>query len=344
MSSNTEHSENTVSVSGFLERLNLEKNGAWIAFVVLLIAATCMGWPYFHTTGNLINVMRQASYTGIIALGMTFVIISGGIDLSVGSVAVFSGSLGVILMNYLLGKGGMQDSYGFLALIFLCMVALGGLCGMANGALIAYGKIVPFITTLGTMSIFRYLSLYIGDAGEFAARSNLINKIGMSSLFSFDIGDSRIALPLPVFILLLLAVILSFVLNSTRYGRYLCAVGSNAKVAEYSAIKVPRVRFWAYAIIGVMVGISAFMLMGRFGTVSTNNFGIGFEMDAIAAVIIGGTAMAGGRGTIWGTVLGCFMLQIIQNMLNMAGISPYLQGVIKGIVIICSVFIQKQKQ
>ena len=345
MSSNPEAQDSAAAPSrSFWERLNLEKNGVWLAFIVLLVAATMLGWPYFHQPGNLVNVMRQASYTGIIALGMTFVIISGGIDLSVGSNAVFVGSMGVILMNRLLQKSGWNDTYGLMAVIFIAMVVLGTICGLVNGSLIAYGKIVPFITTLGTMSIYRYLSLYIGDAGEFAAQSNLINRIGMSSLFSFEVGGARISLPLPVFILFVLAAILSFVLNSTRYGRYLCAVGSNAKVAEYSAIKVPRVRFWAYGIIGAMIGISAFLLAGRFGTVSTNNFGLGFEMDAIAAVIIGGTAMAGGRGTVWGTVIGCFMLQIIQNMLNMAGISPYLQGVIKGIVIICSVFIQKQKQ
>ncbi len=344
MSAAQESSENAVPPKSFIEKLNLEKNGTWLALLVLLAFATVMGWPYFHLPGNLVNIMRQASYTGIIALGMTFVIISGGIDLSVGSIAVFTGSLGVILMNHLLGKGGMADTPELLLLIFGAMLVIGTVCGLVNGSLIAYGKIVPFITTLGTMSIYRYLSLYIGDAGEFAARSNLINKVGMSSLFSVTLLGQRISLPLPVFVLLLLAAILSFVLNGTRYGRYLCAVGSNAKVAEYSAIKVPRVRFWAYGVIGAMCAISAFLLAGRFGTVSTNNFGLGFEMDAIAAVIIGGTAMAGGRGTVWGTVIGCFMLQIIQNMLNMAGISPYLQGVIKGMVIIGSVFIQKQKQ
>jgi ribose transport system permease protein len=344
VSSNPESTDRSLAAPGFLEKLNLEKNGVRYALVVLLLAATIMGWPYFHIPGNLVNVMRQASYTGIIALGMTFVIISGGIDLAVGSTAVFSATIGVITMNLMLSKGIFHDSYGFMAVAFLFMVVLGILCGLVNGALVAYGKIVPFITTLGTMSIYRYLSLYIGDAGEFAAQSSLISRVGMSSLFSFPFAGSNVSLPLPVFCLFVLAAILSFVLNSTRYGRYLCAVGSNAKVAEYSAIKVQRVRFIAYGVIGAMVGVSAFLLAGRFGTVSTNNFGLGFEMDAIAAVIIGGTAMAGGRGTIWGTVIGCFMLQIIQNMLNMAGISPYLQGVIKGIVIICSVFIQKQKQ
>ncbi len=334
--------QETTRRTSIWERINLEKNGVFLALIVLLLLATWRGWPYFHQPANLVNVMRQASYTGIIALGMTFVIISGGIDLSVGSNAVLVGSLGIIFMNSLVGT--MGDSYSLMCIAFLGMVCIGTVCGLINGALVAYGRIVPFIVTLGTMSIYRYLSIYIGDAGEFASRSNLLNTIGMSSLFQFQLFDSRVSLPLPVFALFVLAAILSFVLNSTRYGRYIAAVGSNAKVAEYSAIKVHRVRFYAYGIIGAMVGVSAFLLSGRFGTVSTSNFGIGFEMDAIAAVIIGGTAMVGGRGTVWGTVVGCFMLQIIQNMLNMAGVSPYLHGVIKGIVIIGSVFIQKQKQ
>jgi len=320
----------------------MERYGVYYAFVVLILLASVIGWPYFHKPGNLVNVMRQASYTGIIALGMTFVIISGGIDLSVGSAAVFVGSMGVLLLNYLVP--GMGDTGMLMVVCFASMLLLGVICGLVNGAIISYGRIVPFIVTLGTMSIYRYLAIYIGDAGEFAARSNRINQLGMYSFFSFEILDSRVSLPLPVAALFVLAAILSFVLNSTRYGRYLCAIGSNAKVAEYSAIKVQRVRFMAYGVIGAMIGISTFLLAGRFGTVSTSNFGLGFEMDAIAAVIIGGTAMAGGRGTVWGTVAGCFMLQIIQNMLNMAGMSPYLQGVFKGLIIIVSVFIQKQKQ
>ncbi len=336
------HAEKAEGNKSFLERLSLEKYGVYYAFVFLLILASIVGWPYFHKPGNLVNVMRQASYTGIIALGMTFVIISGGIDLSVGSAAVFVGSMGIILLNQLVPS--MGDTGSLLLVIFIAMLVMGIICGLVNGLIISYGRIVPFIVTLGTMSIYRYLAIYIGDAGEFAARSNRINQLGMYSFFSFEIFGSRVSLPLPVFALFVLAIILSFVLNSTRYGRYLCAIGSNAKVAEYSAIKVQRVRFYAYGVIGAMIAISAFLLAGRFGTVSTSNFGLGFEMDAIAAVIIGGTAMAGGRGTIWGTVVGCFMLQIIQNMLNMAGMSPYLQGVFKGLIIIISVFIQKQKQ
>jgi ribose transport system permease protein len=166
----------------------------------------------------------------------------------------------------------------------------------------------------------------------------------MSKIFSLRIGSSTFSLSTPVLLLLILAAILSFILNNTRFGRYLCAVGSNSRVAQYSAIQVDRVRFWAYVVIGLMVGISAALLAARFNTVSTPNFGLGFELDAIAAVIIGGTAMSGGRGSVWGTVVGILILQIIQNMLNMAGLSPYFQGVVKGIVIIASVYIQKQRQ
>lgn len=323
-------------------KLDLEKYGSLLALGALFLLATFIGWPYFIQPENLINVMRQSSYTGIIALGMTFVIISGGIDLSVGSMAAFVASCGVIAMNSIVDKGGSES----LAILFGVgiMIAAGFLGGAVNGLLITKGKIVPFIVTLGTMSIFRYVSLQMANAGEFASHSQVFGNIGMSKIFSFRVGESAISLPTPVFILLLLAAVLSFVLNNTRYGRYICAVGSNSRVALYSAVRVDRVRFWAYSINGIVVGVSAALLAARFNTVSTPNFGLGFELDAIAAVIIGGTAMAGGRGSVWGTIVGVFMLQIIQNMLNMAGLSPYLQGVVKGVVIIASVYIQRQRQ
>jgi ribose transport system permease protein len=324
-------------------RLNLEKYGSLLALVVLFILATIIGWPYFIQIENLTNVMRQASYTGIIALGMTFVIISGGIDLSVGAVAAFVASCGVLFMNYILARNGGNETMAIAGGVFV-MVLLGGFAGALNGLLITKGKIVPFIVTLGTMSIFRYLSLQMANAGEFASHSQAFGSFGMSKIFSLRIGSSTFSLSTPVLLLLILAAILSFILNNTRFGRYLCAVGSNSRVAQYSAIQVDRVRFWAYVVIGLMVGISAALLAARFNTVSTPNFGLGFELDAIAAVIIGGTAMSGGRGSVWGTVVGILILQIIQNMLNMAGLSPYFQGVVKGIVIIASVYIQKQRQ
>ncbi len=324
-------------------RFSLEKHGSVLALGVLFILAGIIGWPYFLQVENLVNVMRQSSYTGIIALGMTFVIISGGIDLSVGAIAAFVASCGVLFMNYVLVHNGGNESSAILLGIAV-MLALGFLCGALNGFLITKGKIVPFIVTLGTMSIFRYISLQMANAGEFASHSQAYGEFGMSKVISFDVSGNNVSLPTPVLALFLIAFILSFILHNTRYGRYLCAVGSNARVAQYSAVRVDRVRFWAYGVIGLCIGASAALLAARFNTVSTPNFGLGFELDAIAAVIIGGTAMAGGRGSVWGTVIGVFMLQIIQNMLNMAGLSPYLQGVVKGVVIIASVYIQRQRQ
>jgi len=140
-----------------------------------------------------------------------------------------------------------------------------------------------------------------------------------------------------------LAAVLSVVLNQTRYGRYLCAVGSNTRVAIYAAVNVDRIKSLAYILTGFVVGISATLLSSRFNAVSTSNMGMFFELDAIAAVIIGGTPMTGGRGTIWGTIIGAIILGIINNMLNMLGVSPYLQGTVKGIVIIGAVYIQRQR-
>jgi ribose transport system permease protein len=147
-----------------------------------------------------------------------------------------------------------------------------------------------------------------------------------------------------VIVLVALATALSFVLRRTRYGRYVRAVGSNARVARYSAIDVDRTRLIGYTLTGLLVGISAILISMRFNSVGTSTVGINYELDAIAAVIIGGTSMAGGRGTVWGTVIGSVTLGVINNMLNMVGISTYLQGTVKGLVIIGAVFIQRQRQ
>jgi len=151
-------------------------------------------------------------------------------------------------------------------------------------------------------------------------------------------------IPVPVWVMLILAAILSLVLNNTRYGRYICAVGSNQNVAMFSAINVDFVRFFSYTLNGILIAVSSILLASRFNAVSTSNMGLGFELDVIAAVIVGGTALTGGRGTVWGTVCGAVILGIINNMLNMVGVSPYLQGTVKGIVILGAVYIQRQKQ
>ena len=240
--------------------------------------------------------------------------------------------LAVLVLNAAVGEAPEGVA---VAAAVACAVLAGLACGIANGLLVTKGRIAPFIVTLGTMALFRSLSLYMGDAGEFRSESPLFGDLGSSA---------PLGVPLPALILIGLAAALSFVFSRTRYGRYVRAVGSNARVARYSAIDVDRVRLASYALAGLMVGVSAALIAMRFNSVGSSTLGINYELDAIAAVIIGGTSMSGGRGTLWGTVVGAVTLGVINNMLNMVGISPYLQGTVKGLVIIGAVFIQRQRQ
>jgi ribose transport system permease protein len=311
-------------------RLDKERWAALVALVLLTVVSSFLS-EYFLQVQNLLNILRQVSYTGTIALGMTFVIISGGIDLSVGSMAAFVGSLGILALNRL-----ADGSQGLAVAAAVAVALASGIgCGFANGILITKGRIAPFIVTLGTMALFRSLSLYMADAGEFRSASSLFGDLGSATL---------VRIPLPVLVMLALAAALAFVLSRTRYGRYVRAVGSNARVARYSAIDVDRTRLIAYTLTGLLVGVSSILIAMRFNSVGTSTVGINYELDAIAAVIIGGTSMAGGRGTIWGTIIGAVTLGVINNMLNMVGISTYLQGTVKGLVIIGAVFIQRQRQ
>ena len=300
--------------------------------LVLILISSFLS-PYFLKFQNLVNILRQVSYTGIIALGMTFVIIGGGIDLSVGSMTAFVGAVVVLLMNSL--NTVIENEVIVIIIGIAAGIMVGTLVGAFNGFMITKGKIAPFIVTLGSMAIFRSLTLYIGNAGEIRSSNILYGEFGM---------ESFMRIPVPVWVMLILAAVLNLVLNNTRYGRYICAVGSNQDVARFSAINVSFVRFFSYTLNGILVALSSILLASRFNAVSTSNMGLGFELDVIAAVIVGGTTLTGGRGTVWGTICGAVMLGVINNMMNMVGVSPYLQGTVKGIVILGAVYIQRQKQ
>jgi len=314
-----------------VKKFQYEKYAVFIALAVLFVISALLS-PYFTRIQNLLNILRQVSYVGIIALGMTFVITSGGIDLSVGSLMAFIGAVGILTLNYLMGV--FNNEYLAISGAILAALIMGILSGALNGFLITRGRIAPFIVTLGSMAIFRSLSLYMASAGEIRSVSGHYGEFGMNSIWF---------LPVPVLVMLIIAAILNIILNSTRYGRHLCAVGSNPLVALFSAINVNRIKFLSYMLCGFTVSVSAVLLTSRFNAVSTSNTGMGFELDAITAVIIGGTPFTGGRGAIWGTIVGVIILGIINNMLNMLGISPYLQGTVKGLVIIGAVYLQRQK-
>jgi len=308
-----------------MPKIDYSRLAPLLALIVLIIISALLS-EHFLVLRNLTNVLRQVSYTGIIALGMTFVIIAGGIDLSVGSMVALVGVITVTLINTVGGDGWTAVVIGLSA-----AVILGGLMGAVNGLLVTRGKIAAFVATLATMSIFRSLTLYFSDAGEVVSQNQHYPDIGGGYFFS---------IPIPVWVFLLLAAFFHVLLNNTAFGRHVCAVGSNPVVASYSAIKVRLVTFWTYVIGGVTVGISAIMLSSRLNSVSPGDSGLFYELDAIAAVVIGGTSLSGGKGLIWGTVVGAIILGIINNMLNLLGVSPYLQGTVKGAVILTAVLVQ----
>ncbi len=322
------------------KRIDLSKYMTLLALIVLVVISAFLS-KHFLKPQNLFNIMRQISYTGMIALGMTFVIISKGIDLSVGSLTALVGGLAVLTFN---AAGG---TLGALWLAIGVALLLGFAGGAVNGLIVTKGKIAPFIATLGTMTIFRSIALYIVDAGEYRSTGEIYQIIGSGKLNNFAfireiplLGPYLKLIPYPVIIFILMAAVLSVILNNTSFGRYVCAVGSNQQVARYAAIKVNTIKFITYGITGVTVGVTALMLSSRLNSISSSGAGTAYELDAIAAVVIGGTSMAGGKGTIWGTVMGAIILGIINNMLNMVGVSPYLQGAVKGAVIILAVLLQ----
>ncbi|MBI4976125.1 MAG: ABC transporter permease [Spirochaetes bacterium] len=300
-----------------------------ITLVVVFVASIFIGYPHFLQGQNMVNILRQISYTGIIALGTTFVIVAGGIDLSVGAMTAMVGGIVIVVLN-LFGEASMLG----VGVAMLAGVAAGGLAGAFNGLIVTKGRIAPIIVTLGTMSIFRSLVIYAGSAGEFRSVNSLFPTVGAGSV---------LGLPVPIIVFVLLAVLLHLLFNNTAFGRFVCAIGANERVALYSAVNINRVKMITYIIGGVTVGITSVLWASRLNSVNSSNMGLFYELDAITAVVIGGTAMSGGFGSIWRTVLGCLTLGIINNMLNMVGVSSYLQGAVKGAVIIGAVLLQYRR-
>lgn len=321
-------SKSTVSLGSVSKSFKWKEHTTLIGFIALFLLATVMGWPYFLKSRNLITLLRQISYTGIISLGMTLIIISGGFDLSVGSMTAFAGGVAIFAMN----SFGAESSAG-LAVGILTALIFATLLGSFNGFLVTKWRIAPFIATLGTMSIYRSLVIYFAQAGNIESVNKGYRVIGSGSV---------LGLPVPVWMFFIIAAILHVFLNHTRTGRYLCAVGANEQVARYSAININLIRFIPYAITGFTVGVSALLWSSRLSCINPSDCS-GYELDAIAAVVIGGTPMTGGRGSIIGTVLGAIMLGIINNMLVLAGVSSYLQQAAKGVVIIVAVLLQYKK-
>ncbi len=286
---------------------------------------------------NWLNILRNNAPVGIIALGMTFVIISGGIDLSVGSTLVAVGAMVMMVVDGsatgLLSGMGITGVPAYIIAIAVGLV-FGALLGWLNGVLIAHGKLPPFIATLGTMQIFRSVTQHLTQ------HANPSVPKGFLQIANLKIGSFYI---MPILYWLAIAAVLYVVSKRTPFGRHVFAVGSNIRTARLSGINVNKVKRRIYMLTGMLVAIAAIIQVSRIGSMDYASAGSGYEMDAIAAVIVGGTSMSGGRGSIVGTVLGMLIIGVMNNLLTLFGVPPFLREACKGVIVIVAVLLQKKE-
>ncbi len=287
---------------------------------------------------NWINILRNNATIGIISLGMTFVIITGGIDLAVGSTLV---AIGAVIMVFIDSSAtGLLTSIGITGfpsyLIGIIMGLIAGLIlGEFTGVLITIGKLPPFIATLGMMKICRSVTQ------QFMQTVNPQVPRAFTKLANVSIGGQMF---MPIIYWLLIAFVMYYVSKHTAFGRHVFAVGSNERAARLSGINTERVKRAVYAIMGLLVGCAAVLQVSRIGAMDYANAGSGYEMDAIAAVIVGGTSMSGGRGSIAGTILGVLIIAVMNNLLNLIGVPPFLREAFKGVIVIAAVLLQKKER
>lgn len=314
-------------------KIQMSVIGPVLALIVLIVAGAMMN-PNFLAWDNITNVLARSAFIGIIAVGMTFVITAGGLDLSVGSMAAFIAGLMILVMNKALPIMGVGVPIVLLGMAVA--LAAGLVAGFLNGILITRLGIEAFIVTLGSMGIYRSLVTWLADGGtlslDFALRS-FYQPVYYGGIFG-------ISWPIIVFALVVIAG--EILMRSTAFGRHCAAIGSNDQVAKYSSVRVARVRLATYVMLGMLVGVATIMYVPRLGSASAST-GVLWELEAIAAVIIGGTALKGGFGRVWGTVIGVLILVLIGNILNLTDfVSPYLNGAIQGAIIILAVVLQRE--
>jgi len=311
---------------GLVERFFIcwDKIGILLVFIVVCVIFGILN-PVFFNPLNIINVIRQVSIIGVMAVGMTLVILLGLIDLSVGSIVAFAGIV----------AAGFQVKWGgsfFLSLVIPLLVGAG--IGFFNGYVSTKGGIHPFIVTLGSMSIFRGATLLIAQGKPIS---------GMSPAFRF-IGAGMIGpIPFPVILFLGCVIIFGIMLRRTVFGRYIYAIGGNQEAALLSGIMVDRVKILTYTILGTLSGLSALILTSRLNS-GELVAGQGYELDVIASVVIGGTSMMGGEGGVYGTLIGALLIGVISNGLNLLGVQPYWQMMVKGTIIILAVLMDRMKR
>jgi ribose transport system permease protein len=300
--------------------------------LALICALGALANPRFLSFDNLTNVLARSTFIATIAVGQTLVITGGGLDLSVGAMAAFISGLTILFLN-----SGLIDNMPLLIVSAMVLaLAVGALCGLFNGLTTTIGKIEPFIVTLGTMGIFRSLLTWLAQGGSITIRNTDVRAAYRQVYF----GD-LFGVPYPVLLILGVAVAGAFILYATAYGRHVRAVGSNEDVARYSGISVARVRTITYVLQGLCVALAVIVYVPRLSSASAAT-GLGWELTAITAVVVGGTRLKGGVGHIWGTIAGALILEVIGNIMLLSNlVSEYLIGAVQGAIIIIAMLAQR---
>ena len=301
------------------KRIDFLKNqGSTIALVLLVVIISVMQ-PQFRSMDNIMVVLRQASINGLIAFGMTAIILTGGIDLSVGSTLGLTAMITAGMM-----VGGMSE-----VIAIPLGLLLGVVLGLVNGLFITKFRLQPFIATLVTMTIYRGFVLIYSEGRPVSGLGHqpILNEIGRGSI---------LGVPTPIWIFILMFVLFSFILNKTTLGRRIYAVGSNPVAAELAGVNIHKTKMIVYMASGLMAAIAGMILLSRLGSAQPT-LGSGFELDAIAATALGGTSMSGGRGRIYGTIIGVLIIAILSSGLNIMNVPSFYQEVVKGFVILLAV-------
>ncbi|PYZ92604.1 ribose ABC transporter permease [Salipaludibacillus keqinensis] len=298
--------------------------GPFIGLLIIMAIITILN-PGFLSPTNLLNVLRQVSINALIAFGMTFVILTGGIDLSVGSILALSSAVSASLM-----ASGMDP-----VLAVLIGLLAGAVLGAINGVFIAKGKVAPFIATLATMTIYRGLTLMLTDGRP-------VSGLGDSAAFEMFGRGYFFGIPMPAITMMIAFVILYLILKKTTFGRRVYAVGGNEEAAILSGIKADRIKIYVYSLTGFLAALAGMILTSRLNSAQPTA-GTMYELDAIAAVVLGGTSLTGGRGWIVGTLIGALIIGVLNNGLNLLGVSSFFQQVVKGCVILLAVLLDRKK-
>lgn len=319
---------------------DLLRKMAALAGLILLVIFFSVTNEFFFTSNNIMTVGLQTSTIALIGIGATCVILTGGIDLSTGSVVALSGVAAAMIVN-----AGVPVPLGM-----VLGILVGGICGLVNGILVTQMKLPPFIATLGMMMVARGLALYVTNAAPVSGMPESFASLGNGALFKIvEEGSNGLpkvvfaGIPYPVIIMIFITVLFTFALTKLKVGRYIYAIGSNEEAARLSGIKTNVVKIYAYVASGLLSGLTGVILASRLVTAQPNG-GVAYELDAIASAVVGGTSLMGGVGTIPGTLIGSFIIGVLRNGLNMNGVSSFVQMIVIGLVIIVAVSLDQLRQ